>query len=324
MSFAAVFPGQGSQSLGMLEDLASSHPVFAETYQEASETLGYDVARLITNGPAEELNRTEVTQPVLLAAEVAVWRAWGLTTKERPVALAGHSLGEYTALVASDSIQFGDALRLVRLRGQLMQKAVPEGTGAMAALLGLGPQQVSEICEEAAAVGLVSPANINSPEQVVISGERAAVERAIEIARDRGCKRTVLLPVSVPSHCTLMTPAARELAKSLREIDIQSPRIPVIHNVDVKSSANADEIRDALIRQLTHPVRWVETVEQFRSGYGIDTFVELGPNKVLTGLIRRYDRTLVALSTDRLETFEKAISVVSASPDSIHAKHHQE
>lgn len=311
MSFAAVFPGQGSQSLGMLGDLAPVHSAFREAYREASDALGYDVERLITQGPEEELNRTEVTQPVLLAVEIAVWRAWTQATSWRPVALAGHSLGEYAALVASDSIAFADALRLVRLRGQLMQRSVPEGTGAMAALLGLTPPQVSEICKQASQVGVVAPANLNSPEQVVISGERTAVNRAIELAKEQGSKRVVLLPVSVPSHCALMDSAARDLAPALNEIDVKPPQFPVIHNVNVKAATSPDEIRDALIRQLTHPVRWVETIQQLHSQYRVDTVLEVGPGKVLTGLTRRCDRNLVTLSTEGRESFDKAVTALS-------------
>lgn len=286
---AFVFPGQGSQSVGMLQNIASTHPIIQETFKEASEALGYDLWALTAHGPAEKLNQTEYTQPALLTAGVAMWR---LVRGQTPTFLAGHSLGEYTALVCAESLTLIDAVRLVALRGRLMQEAVKEGEGAMAAILGLENDAVRTICEETATLSdIVSPANYNTIGQVVISGHKTAVLRAMERAKAYGAKRALLLPVSVPSHCVLMKPAAVHLRKAMAEIPFKLPCIPVIHNVDVSMHQSVDEIRQVLVEQLYQPVRWVETI-QWMALKGIKTVYECGPGAVLSGLNKRIDATL--------------------------------
>lgn len=290
-----VFPGQGSQSVGMLAELAAAYSQVTETFGEASEVLGYDLWKLVQDGPAAELNRTDRTQPAMLAAGVAVWRIWGEHGGARPALLAGHSLGEYTALVCADVLALPAAIGLVAERGRCMQVAVPEGSGAMAAVLGVDDAVVAEVCKQAAAGRVVSPVNYNSPGQVVIAGETVAVERALALAKERGAKRAVMLPVSVPSHCELMRPAARDFAQYLQSVTLSQPRIPVIQNVDVAVHDTADAIRDALQRQLYSPVQWVRTVESMRAR-GVNRIIEAGPGKVLAGLCRRIDKTLVTES----------------------------
>lgn len=285
MKFAFVFPGQGSQSLGML-DIYSEIAVVRDTLTEANDALGEDLAKVIAEGPEEALNATVNTQPAMLVAGIATWRAWLEIGGARPAMLAGHSLGEYSALVAAGSLSFADALRLVRLRAELMQSAVPAGEGAMAAILGLEDDDIRAACAEAAQGEVVEAVNFNSPGQVVIAGGSAAVARAIEACKARGAKRALPLPVSVPSHCALMKPAAEKLASALAGIDIQAPQIPVLHNVDVMSHSNPDQIRDALARQLYSPVRWVETVQQIAAA-DIRLLAECGPGKVLAGLTKR-------------------------------------
>ena len=292
MSFIAIFPGQGSQSVGMLDGLAAANDTVARTLAEASTALGFDLAGLMANGPDEALNRTENTQPALLAAGVATWRAWRTAGGPEPVACAGHSLGEYTALVVAGVLDFAAALKLVQLRGRVMQEAVPVGSGAMAAVLGLDADTVVRVCTEASETGRVSAANFNAPEQIVIAGDKAAVEEASRRATATGAKRVVPLAVSAPSHCALMAPAAERLALALEEIELHTPRIPVINNVDVAAPRDMTAIRGALIRQLTQPVRWVEVVSALKSEYGASQGVEFGPGRVLTGLMRRIDRTL--------------------------------
>jgi [acyl-carrier-protein] S-malonyltransferase len=292
MSFAAIFPGQGSQSVGMLAELAAANDTVARILAEASTALGFDLAGLMTDGPAEMLDRTENTQPALLAAGVATWRAWQAAGGSDPVVCAGHSLGEYTALVVAGVLDFADALKLVQLRGRAMQEAVPAGSGAMAAVLGLDADAVARVCTEASGAGRVSAANFNTPEQIVIAGDKMAVEEASRRAVAVGAKRVVPLAVSAPSHCALMAAAAERLATALEEIELHAPRIPVINNVDVAAPRDAAAIRGALIRQLTQPVRWVEVVSALKSGYGASQGVEFGPGRVLTGLMRRIDREL--------------------------------
>ncbi|MGH8273747.1 MAG: ACP S-malonyltransferase [Gammaproteobacteria bacterium] len=292
MSFVVVFPGQGSQAVGMLAELAEAHASVAATFEEASDALGFDLHKLIREGPADTLNRTENTQPALLAAGIAVWRLWEEQGGAPPAALAGHSLGEYTALAAAGVFGFADALRLVRLRGQFMQEAVPAGTGAMAAIIGLDAAAVGKTCAAVRELGIVSPANLNSPTQIVISGERAAVEKAGVLASEAGAKRVIPLAVSVPSHCALMRPAAERLAAALAELDPKAPTIPVVNNADVAAPNDPTEIADALVRQLTQPVRWTEVVENLRDDYQAETLLEFGPGAVLTGLGRRIDRSL--------------------------------
>ena len=290
-----VFPGQGSQSVGMLADLANAFPLVGETFAEASAALGFDLWRLVQGGPAEALNLTHNTQPAMLTAGVAVWRVWAKEGGGAPDYLAGHSLGEYTALVAGGAIDFADAVRLVAERGRLMQSAVPEGTGAMAAILGLDDDQVRAACAQAASGDVVEAVNFNSPGQVVIAGHADAVARAMEAAKAAGAKRAVPLPVSVPSHCALMRPAAEQLAQRLASVAIRVPQIPVLHNVDVGVAATADEVRDRLARQLHCPVRWVETVRRL-AAEGTTLIVEAGPGKVLAGLNKRIDKDLESVA----------------------------
>lgn len=288
---AFVFPGQGSQSVGMLGELAEHTGVVSQTFAEASDALGRDLWELVRNGPEDDLNRTDITQPAMLAAGVAVWRALQERGAPAPVYLAGHSLGEYTALVCGGAVTFPDAVALVSERGRLMQEAVPQGQGAMAAILGLDDDQVRQVCAEAAQGDVVEAVNFNAPGQVVIAGAAGAVERAVAGAKAAGAKRAMPLPVSVPSHCALMEPAAEKLAQRLAEVQVQAPGIPVVHNVDVAPCDDPDGIRDRLVRQLHRPVRWVETV-QFLAGQGVDTLVECGPGKVLAGLTKRIDKSV--------------------------------
>ncbi|MCG9746122.1 ACP S-malonyltransferase [Shewanella sp. Isolate8] len=290
---AYIFPGQGSQAVGMLADLAAEHEVVGQTFAEASEVLGYDLWQLVQEGPAESLNQTDKTQPALLTASVAIWRAIQATSASKPALLAGHSLGEYSALVCAGVIDFKDAVKLVELRGQLMQQAVPAGTGAMFAIIGLDNDGIAKACEETAQGEVVAPVNFNSPGQVVIAGEKAAVERAADACKAAGAKMAVALPVSVPSHCQLMKPAADELAKALDALSFNVPSIPVINNVDVAMPEAVDAIKDALVRQLYCPVRWSETVEKM-AAEGISQLVEVGPGKVLTGLAKRINKSLSA------------------------------
>lgn len=309
MSFAFIFPGQGSQSLGMLNVLGETCPEVHATFAEASDALGYDLWALCQTGPETELNRTEKTQPALLAAGVAVWRAWQAAGGPAPALLAGHSLGEYTALVAAGTLDFAAAVKLVEFRGQAMQAAVPDGQGAMAAILGLDDADVVAACAEAAQGEVVSPVNYNSPGQVVIAGAAPAVARAIEACKARGAKRAVPLPVSVPSHCSLMQPAAEQLAERLAGVTVHAPQIPVLHNVDVRQHAEPDAIRTALVAQLHSPVRWVETVQALAAA-GVRTLVEGGPGKVLAGLTRRIDKELTALPVFDPETLAAALTTL--------------
>ena len=300
--FAFVFPGQGSQAVGMLADLAAEFPVVTETYAEASAALGYDLWALVQDGPAEQLNQTQKTQPALLTASVAIWRAYQASGKPQPAVLAGHSLGEYSALVCAGVIQFADAVKLVELRGQLMQAAVPEGTGAMYAIIGLDNDAIASACAESAQGEVVSPVNFNSPGQVVIAGNKDAVERAAAACKAAGAKMAVALPVSVPSHCSLMKGAADKLADALAAIEFSAPAIPVINNVDVQAPSDVAAIRDALVRQLYCPVRWTETVEAMAAD-GITHLVECGPGKVLTGLAKRINKSVSAQAVNDVASF---------------------
>ena len=288
---AFVFPGQGSQSVGMLADLNAAFPVVRDTFQEASEALQLDLWALIQNGPENELNRTERTQPAMLAAGVAVWRCWRRQGGTAPAVLAGHSLGEYTALVCAGALDFAVATQLVADRGRFMQEAVSAGQGRMAAILGLDDDQVRLVCREAAQGDVVEPVNFNAPGQVVIAGCTAAVDRAVTLAKAAGAKRALELPVSVPSHCALMRPAAARLAERLQAVEIKTPDLPVLHNVDVSPATRPDAIRDRLIGQLHSPVRWVETILRMAKD-GVGRVVECGPGKVLAGLNRRIDRRM--------------------------------
>lgn len=309
MSFAAVFPGQGSQSVGMLAAFLPEYLDIKHTFTEASEVLGYDIWHLIQSGPDELLNATERTQPALLAAGVALWRFWQSHSGPKPAFMAGHSLGEYTALVCADALDFKAAIKLVEFRGRTMQQAVPLGAGAMAAILGLEDEAVRLACVEAAQDQVVQPANFNSPGQVVIAGEKPAVERAIAACNAKGAKRSVLLPVSVPSHCSLMKPAADQLAAKLAGLSLQSPQIPVIHNVDVAPHPGAAAIRQVLTAQLYSPVRWAETV-QFIAGQGVSKLVEFGPGRVLCGLTKRINKSVEAYPVYDPQTVQAALAAL--------------
>ena len=294
MSIAFVFPGQGSQQVGMMDGFAD-HPAVQATFAEASEALGDDLWALVREGPAEALNLTRNTQPIMLTAGVAVWRAWNAAGGAMPAYVAGHSLGEYTALVAAGALAFRDAVPLVRFRAEAMQDAVAAGVGAMAAVIGADDAAVAEACREAAQGEVVEPVNFNAPGQIVIAGNKGAVERAIAAAKTRGAKRALMLPVSAPFHSSLLKPAAERLAERLAQVAIGTPAIPVVHNVDVATHAAPDEIRAALARQAASPVRWTETV-QWLGAHGVTQVVECGPGKVLAGLARRIDDRLTAFA----------------------------
>ncbi|MFG0532624.1 ACP S-malonyltransferase [Pseudomonas sp. yb_2] len=285
-SLAFVFPGQGSQSLGMLAELGAEKPVIIETFKEASEALGYDLWKLVQDGPEEQLNQTDKTQPAILTASIALWRLWLEEGGAKPAFVSGHSLGEYSALVAAGSISLKDAVRLVERRGQLMQEAVPAGHGAMAAILGLDDAVVVELCAEAAEDEVVSAVNFNSPGQVVIAGNKAAVDRAMELCKAKGAKRALPLAVSVPSHCALMKPAAERFAESVNAIEWKAPQIPVVQNVTAAVAADLDALKHDLLAQLYQPVRWVECVQTLAAN-GAVNLVECGPGKVLAGLNKR-------------------------------------
>jgi len=313
-TLAFVFPGQGSQSLGMMSDLAASFPVVNETFAEASDVLGYDLWQLTQQGPEQDLNQTDRTQPAMLAAGVAAWRIWQTQTQVTPATMAGHSLGEYTALVCSGAIGFADAVDLVADRGRFMQQAVPAGSGAMAAILGLDDDQVRAVCVESAQDEVVAAVNFNSPGQVVIAGHVAAVNRAMDAAQAAGAKRALALPVSVPSHCSLMQPAADKMQAKLATIKITAPNIPVINNVDVTAIATADGISDVLVRQLYQPVRWVETIQSMATN-GINTIVECGPGKVLAGLNKRIDRSMTALPLFDSASLQKVLETIATAEE---------
>lgn len=314
LNYAVVFPGQGAQSVGMLNGWHESC-IAKNTLAEASDVLGYDMSALIADDSDELLGQTAYTQPALLTASYIAWLEFQNTTEKGPYAkakyLAGHSLGEYTALVAAEALSFSDALELVQFRGQCMQEAVPAGQGAMAAILGLDDAQVLEACDLASAEGVVSAVNFNSPGQVVIAGEKEAVNAAITVAKDLGAKRALPLPVSVPSHCVLMKPASERLAERLNDIVIKKPIIPVVQNTDVEFYSSPDDIKAALVKQLYSPVRWVESM-QFVAEKGITQLFECGPGKVLFGLQRRIDRNVKAAPIYDVESLEKALSVFSA------------
>jgi [acyl-carrier-protein] S-malonyltransferase len=313
LKLAMTFPGQGSQSVGMLASLAAAQPVIRATFKEASAALGYDLWALCQEGPEERLAETERTQPAMLAAGVAVWRAWRERGGAMPETMAGHSLGEYTALVCADAIDFAAAAALVRLRGQAMQRAVPAGAGAMAAVLGLEDAQIEEACAEAAQGEIVQPVNYNSPGQLVIAGHAAAVARAIEACKARGAKRAVLLPVSVPSHSALMQPAAKEMRARLAELPVRAPQVRV-RAFDGGLHDSPEAIRDGLYRQLFNPVRWSAIVAAM-IGDGVTHLYECGPGKVLTGLARRVPggRDLALQAIDSPETLDAALAGADGS-----------
>lgn len=310
MKFAFVFPGQGSQAVGMLNAFAELAEV-RETVQEASDALGQDLGKLIAEGPAEELNLTTNTQPVMLTAAYACYRAWQEAGGPAPSIVAGHSLGEYTALVAAGALAFRDAVPLVRFRAQAMQNAVPVGEGGMAAILGLDDDTVRAVCAEAAAAGVVEAVNFNAPAQVVIAGTKAAVEKACEIAKAKGAKRALPLPVSAPFHSSLLKPASDQLRDYLATVTIDAPRIPVVNNIDVAVVSDPAAIKDALVRQAAGPVRWVECVRHI-AGTGVTQLVECGPGKVLTGLTKRIDGELAGAAVYDPATLDDVLKLVTA------------
>jgi [acyl-carrier-protein] S-malonyltransferase len=302
-TLAFVFPGQGSQAVGMLADIAEQHSVIKETFSEASDALGYDMWDLVQNGEQEALNLTETTQPVLLTSSVALWRAWQQSSDKKPAMLAGHSLGEFSALVCAGSLSFTDAVKLVRARGQFMQTAVPVGEGTMAAVLGLDDQVIIDICEKAGAEAV----NFNSPGQVVIAGKIAPVEAAVEACKEAGAKRAMVLPVSAPFHTSLMKPAGEKLAAELAALAINAPEIPVVHNVHAQTENDPQKIRDLLVEQIYSPVKWVACVEAMVAA-GVEKTVECGPGKVLGGLNRRIHKPLSAFNLDVPAGFDKALA----------------
>ncbi|WP_281688416.1 ACP S-malonyltransferase [Pseudomonas citronellolis] len=304
-SLAFVFPGQGSQSLGMLAELGAQHALVRDTFAEASSALGYDLWALVQEGPEERLNQTDKTQPAILTASIALWRLWQAEGGAAPAYVAGHSLGEYSALVAAGSLGFAEAVKLVERRGQLMQEAVPAGTGGMAAILGLEDADVLAACAEAAQGEVVSAVNFNAPGQVVIAGAAAAVERAIEACKARGAKRAVALPVSVPSHCALMRPAAERFAEAVEAIAWQAPQIALVQNVSAQVPADLATLKRDLLAQLYSPVRWVETV-QLLAAKGVSDLVECGPGKVLAGLNKRCAKGVNTHNLDSADAFAAA------------------
>lgn len=307
MTTAFIFPGQGSQAVGMLVDISAEFPQIEQTFAEASQALGYDLWQVVRDGLADTLNQTEVTQPAMLAAGLAIYRILADHGKATASFMAGHSLGEYTALTAAGVISPADAFALVKARGEFMQSAVPAGTGAMAAILGLTDEQVIACCAQASEGEVVSAVNFNSPGQVVIAGAKSAVERAMQACKDAGAKRALPLPVSVPSHCALMMPASEQLAQRLAKIAFATPQVPVINNVDVKEETDIVAIKQALVRQLYSPVRWVETVTSLKS-QGVTKMVELGPGKVLAGLVKRIDSEIEIVALSDLKSVEAYLS----------------
>ncbi len=310
MKLAFVFPGQGSQSVGMMTALAAGSPVVRQTFDEASQALGFDLWQVVEQGPDVRLNQTELTQPAMLAAGVATWRVWLAHDGPRPDFMAGHSLGEYTALVCAEAINFSDAMKLVTDRGRYMQQAVPVGQGGMAAILGLDDEAVRELCAQAAQDEVLEAVNFNSPGQVVIAGTAAAVTRAVEQSKAAGAKRAILLPVSIPAHCRLMHPAALRMVERLGQVHIHRPQVPVIHNAHVQTESDPQAIRNALVRQIESPVRWVETVQKM-AAMGVDRMVECGPGKVLTGLNKRIVKTTEILSVFDPSTLHDALAALA-------------
>lgn len=307
-NLAFIFPGQGSQAVGMLNDFADND-VVQSTFKEASDALGYDLWQLVSEGPAEKLNQTNHTQPALLTASVALWRLWNENSSAIPSVIAGHSLGEYSALVCAGVLSLADGVKLVEKRGEFMQASVPEGVGAMAAVIGLEDDKIIQACAQAKGEQVVSAVNFNSPGQVVIAGNKEAVERAGELCKEAGAKRVLPLPVSVPSHCALMKDAADKLAEEFNNVTFNSPSISVVNNVDVAIESDVTAIKNALIRQLYSPVRWTETIEKLAAD-GVDTALEVGPGKVLQGLVKRINKSIACTSVNDNASLEQAISLV--------------
>lgn len=305
--FAFVFPGQGSQKVGMLQDVAQTSATVTDTFTQASDVLGYDLWQLVQVGPQDALNMTETTQPALLTASVALWRVWHERGGAAPAFMAGHSLGEWSALVCAGVVDFTDAVKLVRARGRYMQEAVPAGTGAMAAIIGLDDRTVENACADAAEGEVVVPVNYNSPGQLVIAGSAAAVKRAMTLCKSAGAKRALLLPVSAPFHTALMQPAAERLAADIEQTPFKSPSCPVIHNVNAAAQSSPDAIKQLMIEQIYSPVLWVDCVKQL-VGQGVTTLVECGPGKVLSGLSKRIDRSLTTLTTETDDALNGSLS----------------
>lgn len=308
-----VFPGQGSQAVGMLHTLAADFPIIQQTYAQASDVVGFDLWKLTQYGPAEELNQTQNTQPTMLAAGYAVYQVWRQLQGPTPSMLAGHSLGEYTALAVAGSIAYEDAIALVYQRGLLMKNAVPEGEGSMAAIIGLDDEMVIQCCRESAGDQVVEAANYNSPGQLVIAGHKAAVARAMQRAQAQGAKRAIMLPVSVPSHCTLMQAAAEQFAHKLASVKIQTPKISIVHNVDAQTHHEPNAIRAALREQLCSPVRWSQSIQSMQRDHGIGIFVECGPGKVLAGLIKRILQQSQQVCIEDEAAIAKAKSMLAAA-----------
>ena len=306
---AVVFPGQGSQKVGMLAELAAQYPVVQETFAQASEALGYDLWQLVQDGPQEELNLTERTQPMLLTASIAIWRIWKDKGGPQPVLMAGHSLGEWSALVASEVVAFKDAVKLVQLRGKYMQQAVPQGVGAMAAIIGLDDDKIKQACEDAAQGEVVAAVNFNSPGQVVIAGHAGAVDRASELCKEAGAKRAMPLPVSAPFHTSLMRPAADQLADQIRATRFSAPQVPVVHNVNANTESDPARIQELMIEQIYTPVYWVDCTLALAAA-GVSGVLECGPGKVLSGLCKRIDRNLAAYSTETPAELDAALEAL--------------
>jgi len=312
MKLALLFPGQGSQFSGMGRKLAEQEPAAREVFQEAGEALGFDLANLCFHGKEEDLALTENTQPAVLTHSIAALKSLQARGLPAPAAAAGHSLGEYSAHVCAGTLSFADAVRTVRARGRFMQEAVPVGEGSMAAVIGLEPEQVEDLCRRAAEGEVLSPANLNSPGQIVIAGHRGAVRRAVDSAGAAGARKAILLPVSAPFHCSLMRPAAASLLPVLRSVDFGRCRLPVYTNVDARPVRTAEEARDALYRQVCRPVRWIETIRNMVAA-GVDVFLEVGPGKVLTGLVRRIDRKVKVKAVQDPDGMEKALSILTVA-----------
>jgi [acyl-carrier-protein] S-malonyltransferase len=306
---AFVFPGQGSQKIGMLAELAEQNPIIEKTFNEASEVLGYDMWQLIQQGEQDEINLTQRTQPILLTCSLAIWRLWNEKQGAVPSQMAGHSLGEWSALVCANVIDFADGLRIVEARGKYMQQAVPVGQGAMAAIIGLEDQTILDACSEASSLGVVDAVNFNAPGQVVLAGSNDAVERAMEICKSAGAKRALPLPVSAPFHTSLMKPAADNLAEMVNAVTFRAPEVPIMHNVHAENESDPQVIKALMLEQIYSPVKWVDCVKQLKAS-GASTLVECGPGKVLSGLAKRIDRELTALATESAADFDAALTTI--------------
>lgn len=308
-NLAFVFPGQGSQKIGMLAELASADPVVEQTFAEASETLGYDAWKLVQEGEQDDINLTERTQPILLASSVAIWRLWQKKGGPVPAQLAGHSLGEWSALVCSGALEFADAVNIVRARGAFMQEAVPVGVGAMAAILGIADEVILDACASACQNDVVDAVNFNAPGQVVIAGSAAAVDRAIEICKQAGAKRAMTLPVSAPFHTSLMQPAAEQLAELVNSTAFSQPQTPVLHNVHAQAESDPESIKALMLEQIYKPVMWVSCIQGLKAN-GAQIMIECGPGRVLNGLTKRIDRDLTSFSTDDVASLENALTSI--------------